>query len=212
MGGHGADVGERDIGGRGEDKGDRDHLLGDHHERVPTDQSIQGGAYPTLHGVLDRHHRGVEIGCSQGRERGVEIGCSQGRERGVDGDERDAFGVVGELGTLTKHHLGECACGTQESVSHALEASFPVRTAAIACRSSGNGVTSLPPSTTPWAYVRDSPRAWIELTTSPSARSSMIAAEKGSRPPMSLKASYRCSDPPNISVRLGDLAAAVREN
>ena len=29
---------------------------------------------------------------------------------------------------------------------------------------------------------------------------------------MSLKASYRCSDPPNISVRLGDLAAAVREN
>jgi hypothetical protein len=181
MGGHGADVGERDIGGRGEDKGDRDHLLGDHHERVPTGQSIQGGAYPTLHGVLDRHHRDVEIG------------CSQGRERGADGDERDAFGVVGELGALTKRHLGECACGTQESVSHALEASFPVRTA-IACRSLGNSVTSLPPSRTPRAYVQDSPRAWIELTTSPSARSSMIAAEKGSRPPMSLKASYRCTE------------------
>ena len=97
MRGYGADLGEGCAGHRSEDEGDRDDLLGDHHEWVPTGQCVQGDAHRALHGVLDRHHRGIDIA------------CAQGRGRGVDADERESLGVVDELGALTRRHLGERA-------------------------------------------------------------------------------------------------------
>jgi len=141
MGGHRANVGERDTGWRGQDEGDRDDLFADHDERVAAGQGVQRGTDPALDGVLDRHHRGVEITGPQ---------CC---ERGVDGGERDPIGSTGpgSREALTKCHLGECACGTKESVALAHEPPFPVRAAASACCSSGDSVTSLSPSTMPLA-------------------------------------------------------------
>ena len=134
-------------------------------------------------------------------------------EGGVDRAEGQVLAAVGGVPRVERH-LGERAARTEvaEAVqlgracgaasrrvlrpvglagrrAGRLEPGSSLVAEASACCSSGVRVMLDRPPTMPLAYVRDSPRAWIELRTMPSPRSSTIAAENDRRPPMSPNAS-----------------------
>ena len=113
-----------------------EHLAGDD-ERVAAGEGVERGGDAALDGVLDRHHRAVDVAGAQGGQRRVDraVGRALATHRRLPGVER---------------HRGEGALGAEVAeAGHGV--SLPVRAAARACCSSGVRVASEVPPTTPLA-------------------------------------------------------------